>query len=640
MHNRSQARYFRLRWSPRWDPDELRDHLRRRRAIWQRYSRLHDEFPHPRLWPDDRFVLPGLMRQILRFEKWAHELEASSAVGSDNNNSKRSSTKDNASDGWCRTTPSSGYWDYHHNPFRVYRSASCTNSEIPRDHVIYSSKGDEPTPGKSSTSTKIPISTPKDTGYVNSTATNGGASSDYYIDPVTNKKVPKRVDEISTSGAKESNVVHDARELELNVSDAGEAAEVSTKPLPSGKQVDSHENPSTTADLQSDGKDEPAIQGHTNGKLSKDEPSKPMTGYYVRDFPEEFSGSWAENFRSEENLPESKPSTGRLEPALNRAPAETTATSPQEESSPGNENQAGTRRTPHRELVEEIRDIYEESYGKLNTQPLILASSTEGASTAPADLQAEGEGPKVESSASENTASPAAPSETNLYKILVYDSEAGSVSTADAASVAPDHQEVLTPAQAMTRLTHPARFLPYFGPLQAQGYEVISGSGDVLIFRKVRDATEPGTVFLRGVTGATVPDSTGAASADSKTTSPAPAVNPIDMMGSEPIIPNIGNFTSPTGYVSYDHDLSIGGGESGFVVKPPPPFRKYNSIAATSDADTSYDGNKKTKGKRSRPLWRVTVGACSMAGLVYGGSVINEYFKTGGESGEGSKGHL
>ncbi|CAI4214887.1 unnamed protein product [Parascedosporium putredinis] len=192
---------------------------------------------------------------------------------------------------------------------------------------------------------------------------------------------------------------------------------------------------------------------------------------------------------------------------------------------------------------------------------------------------------------------PPAPSETNRYRILVHDPATGTISTADATSVAADHNEVLTPSQIMPRLANPAKFLPHFDVLQSQGYEAVSGSGDVLVFRKVREPTEPGTVFLRRTAAGSA--SASAHLAGSGTASQAPAINPIDMMGSESVTPAIGNFTSPTGYVSYDHDLSFGGGESGFVVKPPPPFRKYNSIAAASDADTEYDRKDKASDKSS-----------------------------------------
>lgn len=46
----------------------------------------------------------------------------------------------------------------------------------------------------------------------------------------------------------------------------------------------------------------------------------------------------------------------------------------------------------------------------------------------------------------------------------------------------------LTPAEVILRLSNPAKFFPHFQPLQALGYEIVSGRGDVLIFRRVSQA--------------------------------------------------------------------------------------------------------------------------------------------------------
>jgi hypothetical protein len=42
----------------------------------------------------------------------------------------------------------------------------------------------------------------------------------------------------------------------------------------------------------------------------------------------------------------------------------------------------------------------------------------------------------------------------------------------------------------LSRLNNPAKFLPYFQGLQDEGYEIIGGSGDILVFKKVREASE------------------------------------------------------------------------------------------------------------------------------------------------------
>ena len=248
-----------------------------------------------------------------------------------------------------------------------------------------------------------------------------------------------------------------------------------------------------------------------------------------------------------------------LEPALDRpdkakspevAEVETAVTKSKEEprkiqaQNPETETEAD-KLLREKDLERELKAIYEETYGKIESEPILSSY------------------PKL--TPGTNSASPAediAPStEPSLYKILAIDPSTQQIQTADATSIAEDTHTPLTVVDVMQRLSNPSKFFPQFAPLQAQGYEIVSGSGDVLIFRKVRAASEPGTVFLRG---ATRPRRADAA------TNP---VNPIDMMGSVPIIPNVGNFASPTGYVNYDPYEPSENETKTPKPKPPPPFR-------------------------------------------------------------------
>jgi hypothetical protein len=81
-----------------------------------------------------------------------------------------------------------------------------------------------------------------------------------------------------------------------------------------------------------------------------------------------------------------------------------------------------------------------------------------------------------------------------LYKILAYDSSTLQISMATttsslsaSASGTSDVESPLHPTEILSRLNNPAKFLPYFQGLQDEGYEIISGSGDILVFKKVRE---------------------------------------------------------------------------------------------------------------------------------------------------------
>lgn len=74
-----------------------------------------------------------------------------------------------------------------------------------------------------------------------------------------------------------------------------------------------------------------------------------------------------------------------------------------------------------------------------------------------------------------------------LYKILALDPLTGKMKLADTSSSMFDADEkVAHPADILSKLNNTAKFLPYFNMLQKQGYEVTTGSGDVLIFKRVR----------------------------------------------------------------------------------------------------------------------------------------------------------
>jgi hypothetical protein len=185
------------------------------------------------------------------------------------------------------------------------------------------------------------------------------------------------------------------------------------------------------------------------------------------------------------------------------------------------------------------------------------------------------------------------------------------ISTADTTSLVKDSAVPLTPAEVMMRLSNPIKFFPHLGPLQAEGYDIVSGSGDVLVFRKVREAAAATAT---------------AQTLEKPTTYQPPRVNPIDMMGSQPVTPHSYS-ASPTGYLNYDD-----GAETEVSKKPPPPFREQ-SRARTQQA--TPDPVVEAKPKKSGKAKKVLVGAASVGGLSYAVGVVGEFFKTGGSDGKG-----
>ncbi|RYP43140.1 hypothetical protein DL770_011820 [Monosporascus sp. CRB-9-2] len=215
-----------------------------------------------------------------------------------------------------------------------------------------------------------------------------------------------------------------------------------------------------------------------------------------------------------------------------------------------------------------------------------------------------------------------------VYKILAYDPTTQSISTAETTSIVPDQATPLTPAEALLRLSNPAKFLPHFGPLQAEGFEIASGSDNVLVFRRVRDAAE-----------AAVPTS------DAKKR--LPPVNPIDMMGRQ-AIPNAAAFVSPTGFVNYD--LPSAAEEQTTTGSSAPPFRSGIDVRREEpvfsgqkprtrvwEAEEQADAEAKKKRKPGVGR-RMVLGGAWVAGVSYALGVVSEYFVTGGVDGKGPTG--
>jgi hypothetical protein len=201
---------------------------------------------------------------------------------------------------------------------------------------------------------------------------------------------------------------------------------------------------------------------------------------------------------------------------------------------------------------------------------------------------------------------PTSHSEPTVYKILAYDPTMQSVSIAETTSIVPDQATPLTPADVLLRLSNPTKFFPHFAPLQAQGFEIVSGSGDVLVFRKTRDITM-------------APESN------------SPPINPIDMMGKPTVLPIAAAFASPTGFVNYDAPA---------VEPQPPAFRSNIDVRREepvfSGPKVAAQGSKQPRKKRR--IRKVLIGGVWIAGLSYALGVIGEYFVTGGIDGKGPTG--
>lgn len=330
--------------------------------------------------------------------------------------------------------------------------------------------------------------------------------------------------------------------------------------------------------------------------------SRKFTGNYVRDFPEEFETKWSNTNSSAGVLVPDKMNTeahteqtqshgaidpassvDKIQPALDRN--DTVHKGTKSNVIRGYKSQESLNKQGHKELVQEIRQIYEDAYGTLDSKHRAVDQSAPVSNTVP----------PISSS-----------DQPIVYKILAYDPTMQSIGEAETTSIVTDSANPLTPAEVLLRLSNPAKFFPHFAPLQAAGYEILTGGGDVLVFRKIRDARS-GRPSLNK-------------------TLPTMQRNPIDGMQA---VAATGNFASPTGFVNYD--LPQDTAESN---KSEPRFKSNIDMRREEDVFSGksnwQDGAPKKKSGRGRKILigAVWVGACS-----YAVGVVAEFFKTGGAGG-------
>jgi len=233
-------------------------------------------------------------------------------------------------------------------------------------------------------------------------------------------------------------------------------------------------------------------------------------------------------------------------------------------------------------LVREVRKIYEDHYGVIDTkhrQGSPVSKELEGRVDeqvhwclgeheqtrpspyhfTPDNLEAElssqptpaGQHPTmsathgIPSQAAQASVTPSQSSAT--YTILAYDVTTGEMSKAIMPGI-PDASEAVLPlATLLTQLTHPEKFVPYFNEMRSAGFEPVSGTNSMLMFRHISLSPPQQRSTQQAATEAPRARATS-------------SLNPIDGTARTSTLPppQTGNFASPTGFVNHD--------------VPPPPY--------------------------------------------------------------------
>ncbi|KAE8131520.1 hypothetical protein BDV38DRAFT_17343 [Aspergillus pseudotamarii] len=168
----------------------------------------------------------------------------------------------------------------------------------------------------------------------------------------------------------------------------------------------------------------------------------------------------------------------------------------------------------------------------------------------------------------------------DTYRVLAYDPLTLQITQAETNSSFHTTHECLHPSEILPRLNNPSKFLPYFKKMQTDGYEIVSGGGDILVFRKAL------TEKAKSELGAYVRDE--------------------PLFSDEALRPsNTANTASPASGLSCSE------------ANVPP----------------------RTSGSRARKiLRRVLISGFATAATCYAVGVVCEYFRTGGQDGRGIDG--
>ncbi|KAK4548209.1 hypothetical protein LTR36_010078 [Oleoguttula mirabilis] len=86
--------------------------------------------------------------------------------------------------------------------------------------------------------------------------------------------------------------------------------------------------------------------------------------------------------------------------------------------------------------------------------------------------------------------------EPPVYKVLAYDPGNDKLTIASTTSNFTGSESPKSIPQALSQLYQPARFVPHFAELQQDGYQVIYGTRDLLVFKKVRKNPELSTPVM------------------------------------------------------------------------------------------------------------------------------------------------
>ena len=211
-----------------------------------------------------------------------------------------------------------------------------------------------------------------------------------------------------------------------------------------------------------------------------------------------------------------------------------------------------------------------------------------------------------------------------MYRILAYDSSTLKMATSETSSSQHAPNETLHLTEVLSRLNNAAKFIPYFADMHKDGYEIVSGGGDILVFKKVREVGER----PQGETVSTRPSSPDATPYEAGA---LPENVTFERDAEEEIIDNeqsqVEQPTQSQRKVQRQETVYTGG---------PPNWSPYPPTNDQSAAEADNPPPKESTFRKA--LRRMFLAGGVTAATCYAIGVVSEYFRTGGQDGHGIDG--
>ncbi|PGH15070.1 hypothetical protein AJ80_05695 [Polytolypa hystricis UAMH7299] len=217
------------------------------------------------------------------------------------------------------------------------------------------------------------------------------------------------------------------------------------------------------------------------------------------------------------------------------------------------------------------------------------------------------------------------------YRILAYDPGTMLVRDAQISSVYEDPVTSRNPAEILSRLKNPSKFLEHFPSLEANGYEMVAGGGDILVFKKTSE---------RSGTTSGPDDAVRTANGIYESLhSPTQAAR----LEQEAIDQADGSMTRPPSNYSEappSQTVKAGREETPPTGIPPtnPPSSSRTKRSPVETPSDSFRSRRQNESFARKTVRRVFVTGFATGATCYAAGVVAEYFRTGGHDGKGPEG--